>query len=135
MPNEKSMPFGAGKAPLILIVDDSGIARATARRILENAGYRISEAESTRDAIRLFAAERPDVVIMDLMMDDLDGLVAIQAIRKLDPDAGIIVSSATADPHYVVSAAKLQIAAFLQKPTEPQRLVATVEKVVASRPG
>jgi DNA-binding NtrC family response regulator len=116
--------------PLILIVDDTPLARTTLRRTLEARGYHIVEAGSTEEAIRVYREEWPDVVTMDMLMDGLNGIIAIQALQRIDHNAKIIVCSATSDQSFVTGAAKLGVEAYLNKPIDSERLIAAIEKAL-----
>jgi two-component system chemotaxis response regulator CheY len=116
--------------PLILIVDDTPIARTNLRRILEQRGYTVIEAGSTQEAVARYREEWPDVVTMDMLMDGLNGIVAIQALKSLDHNAKIIVCSATADKSFVAGAVSLGVEAYLNKPVDPERLLAAVENAL-----
>jgi two-component system chemotaxis response regulator CheY len=117
--------------PLILIVDDTPMARTTIRQTLEGHGYGIVEAGSTAEAIRVYREEWPDLVTMDMLMDGLNGIIAIQALQRIDPQAKIIVCSATADKSFVAGAASLHVEAYLNKPIEAQRLLDAVATALA----
>jgi two-component system chemotaxis response regulator CheY len=121
--------------PMILIVDDTPIARTTLRRALEPRGYHIVEAGSTADAIRVYREEWPDVVTMDMLMDGHNGIVAIQALKHIDHNVKIIVCSATSDQSFVSGAAKLGVEDYINKPVDTERLIAAIEKAIASRNG
>jgi CheY-like chemotaxis protein len=118
--------------PLILIVDDTPIARTTLRRLLEPRGYHVVEAGSTADAIRVYREEWPDAVTMDMLMDGHNGIVAIQALKRIDHKVKIIVCSATSDQSFVTGAAKLGVEEYLNKPVDAERLVAAIEKALAA---
>jgi len=117
--------------PLILIVDDTPLARQTLRRTLEGHGYHVIEADSAEDAIRVYAEEWPDLVTMDMLMDRHNGIAAIRALRQLDHKAKIIVCSATSDQSFVAGAAGLGVESYLNKPVATERLIAAVEKALA----
>ena len=119
--------------PLILIVDDTPLARTTLRRALEQRGYHIVEAGSTEEAIRVYREEWPDVVTMDMLMDGLNGIVAIQALQHIDHNAKIIVCSATSNQSFVAGALTLGVEAYLNKPIDPERLLAAIEKALAKK--
>jgi two-component system KDP operon response regulator KdpE len=76
--NVSASPQGA----LILIVEDDLATRQVLARELAGAGYRIVEAETGAGALERFAARRPDLVLLDLGLPDIDGLQVIRAIRK-----------------------------------------------------
>jgi two-component system, chemotaxis family, chemotaxis protein CheY len=116
--------------PMVLIVDDTPIARTTLRRALEPRGYHIVEAGSTADAIRVYREEWPDVVTMDMLMDGHNGIVAIQALKHIDHNAKIIVCSATSNQSFVSGAAKLGVEDYINKPVDTERLVAAIEKAL-----
>lgn len=113
--------------PLVLIVDDTPLARTTLRRMLEERGYHVVEAGSTQEAIRVYRDEWPDVVTMDMLMDGPNGIVAIQALKHIDRDAKIVVCSATSDKSFVAGAATLGVEAYLNKPVDPERLLTAIK--------
>jgi two-component system chemotaxis response regulator CheY len=117
---------------LILVVDDTRLARMTLRLILEERGYRVVEAGSTQEAIRVYRDEKPDAVTMDILMEGHNGIIAIQALRSIDKQAKIIVCSGTSDQSFVAGAAALGVEAYLNKPIDPKRLVAAIEKALGA---
>jgi two-component system chemotaxis response regulator CheY len=117
--------------PLILIVDDTPLARTTLRRTLEQRGYGVVEAGSTQEAIQVYREEWPDVVTMDMLMDGLNGIVAIQALQRIDHRAKIVVCSATSDKSFVSGAITLGVEAYLNKPVDPERLLDAIAKALA----
>ncbi len=119
--------------PLVLIVDDTTLARKVLRGILESRGYTVVEADSTAAAIRVYRESWPDVVTMDMLMDVHNGIIAIQALQCIDPRAKIIVCSATADQSFVAGAASLGVEAYLNKPIDPERLISAIETALAKR--
>ena len=78
----------------VLIVDDSSLTRRNLRQILETAGCAVVEAENGLDALERYFLEKPDVVMLDLVMRGMYGLDVLQKIRELDPRARVIVVSA-----------------------------------------
>ena len=78
----------------VLIVDDSGLARRRLRQILESAGYEVAEAEDGLNALERYFLEKPDVVMLDLVMKGMYGLDVLTKLRELDPDVKVIVVSA-----------------------------------------
>lgn len=119
---------------LILTVDDTRLARTTLRLILEERGYRVVEAASTAEAIRVYREQKPDVVTMDILMEGHNGIIAIQALRSIDKHAKIIVCSGTSDQSFVAGAAALGVEAYLNKPIDPKRLVAAIEMALGKTP-
>ena len=88
-------------APLkLLIVDDHAAMRGTLRLIFEGQLVTLVEAATGEEAIRLFTAERPDWVIMDVRMPGMGGIKATKAIRQLDRTARIVLISQFAESEH-----------------------------------
>lgn len=119
--------------PKVLLVDDSALARRSARRALEHAGYDVVEAEDGLSALERYALDKPDVVLLDLVMKGMYGLEVLAKLRELDPAARVIVVSAdvqTSSHDLVRDAGGV---AFLNKPVEPQQIVDTVSSALDRR--
>ena len=78
----------------ILLVDDSGMARRGARQILEGAGYVVAEAEDGLIALERYFLEKPDLVLLDLVMKGMSGLDVLKKLHEMDAQARVIVVSA-----------------------------------------
>ena len=118
----------------VLLVDDSALARRQARRALEDAGCTVLEAEDGLSALERYAVERPDVVLLDLVMKGMYGLDVLGKLREIDPAARVIVVSAdvqTSSRELVRAAGAI---GFLNKPASPEHIVQAVEEALASRP-
>lgn len=114
----------------ILLVDDSGLARRSAKRALQDAGYTVLEAEDGLSALERYALERPDVVLLDLVMQGMYGLDVLSKLREIDPAAKVIVVSAdvqTSSRDLVRDAGAF---GFLTKPTQPKEIVESVARAL-----
>lgn len=78
----------------VLIVDDSALSRRIMRGILEPAGHQVAEAPDGIVALEKYFLDRPDLVLLDLMMHGLSGLEVLGKLRELDPGARVVVASA-----------------------------------------
>jgi len=95
--------------PRVVVVDDTSEARRLIRRILQSQGdFEISEATNGREAIELVTKERPDLVILDLMMPEVDGFAVLDALRGTPETANIPVIVATAKELTVDEKSRLQ---------------------------
>src|SRR5689334_15763057 len=99
----------------LLIVDDHAAVRRTLRQSFDALGVTILEADSGEEAVRIFAAEHPDWVIMDARLPGMSGLQATQAIRRLDPRARIIAISQFTDAEYVDEVRRAGAMTFVSK--------------------
>ena len=116
----------AAKLPKILIVDDEPQILRFLRASLPAHGYECVEASTGSQAIRAFATERPDALILDLGLPDLDGFAVIQAVRAsaLTP---IIVLSARSDVDGKVKALELGADDYVTKPFDMAELLARLK--------
>jgi len=115
----------------ILIVDDSGLARRTLRGILESAGYEVVEADDGVNALERYFLERPDVVMLDLVMKGMYGLDVLTKLRELDQHAKVIVVSAdiqTSSHELVEEAGGV---AFVNKPYDKQDILKALDAALS----
>jgi CheY-like chemotaxis protein len=99
----------------LLIVDDHAPLRRTVRQLFAEPGVTLLEACSGEEAVKVYRAERPDWVVMDIRMPGMGGLKALEALRQLDPEARVIVISQFTDPEYVEQARRAGAVEFVNK--------------------
>jgi two-component system chemotaxis response regulator CheY len=114
----------------LLLVDDSGLARRSMRAILESAGFQVIEAADGMAALEQYFVERPDVVMLDLVMKGMYGLDVLAKLRELDPAARVIVVSADVQDSSHEMAMAGGASAFLNKPIERERVLSVVRTVL-----
>jgi signal transduction histidine kinase len=104
--------------PLILIADDDEMERFLQREVLEPAGFDIVEAKSGAAALKLFAECRPDLVVLDVMMPEMNGFEACQAIRALPSgrNAPVLMATALDDIASIDQAYRAGATDFIGKP-------------------
>jgi two-component system chemotaxis response regulator CheY len=115
----------------VLLVDDSALARRSTRRVLEEAGYTVVEAEDGLSALEQFAVEKPDVVLLDLVMKGMYGLDVLQKLRELDPAVRVVVISADIQTSSRDMVKAAGAAAFINKPVTTGQIVKTVAEVMS----
>ena len=111
----------------VLIVDDSALTRRSLRQILETAGCEVIEAENGLDALERYFIEKPDVVMLDLVMRGMYGLDVLQKIRELDPAARIVVVSADIQTSSQDMAGEAGAAAFINKPFDRTDILSALD--------
>lgn len=114
----------------ILIVDDSGLARRRARGILEGAGFEVIEAEDGMAALERYFVDKPDIVLLDLVMKGMYGLEVLQRLRELDPAARVIVVSADVQTSSHELVAQGGAAGFLVKPIDANEILTLVRSTL-----
>ena len=105
----------------VLIVDDSALARRNLRQILESANCEVDEAEDGLSALERYFLEKPDVVLLDLVMRSMYGLDVLEKIRQLDPLAKVVVVSADVQISSQQLVDQAGAMAFITKPLLPSR--------------
>ncbi|MGB4069091.1 MAG: response regulator [Nitrospira sp.] len=83
--------------PSVLVVDDQDQVRQLIRETLEQAGYEVEEASNGKEGVERYRAKSADLVIMDLLMPDQDGLEAIMTLRREFPDTRVIAMTGASD--------------------------------------
>ena len=115
----------------VLIVDDAAFMRLTIRQMLESHGHSVAaEASNGLEAVWRYKEVKPDVVILDLTMPEMNGLDALDHIREHDPKAKVIVCTAMGQHTMVAQAIEKGAKDFIVKPFEVGRLIAAIEKVM-----
>ncbi len=113
----------------ILVVDDAAFMRMLIKDALAKNGYtNIIEAADGEAACEVYAAEKPDLVIMDITMPNKTGLDALKDIKESDPTAKVIMCSAMGQELIVVDALKFGALDFIVKPFKAGRIIQTVQK-------
>ena len=110
----------APQQPLVLVVDDDMMMRILARETLEQAGFRVEEAEDGQAAVSAFETLRPHVILLDVMMPVLDGFEACAAIRRLEGGERVPVLMMTGlnDPDAIDRLYAAGATDFITKPVE-----------------
>ena len=115
----------------IMLVDDAAFMRMMIKDTLTQNGYtNIIEASDGEIACNTYASEKPDLVIMDITMPNKTGIEALRDIKASDPSAKVVMCSAMGQESMVVEAIKLGALDFIVKPFKPDRILATVQKII-----
>jgi len=115
--------------PKVLIVDDAAFMRMRTSKLLSEAGYEVIQAENGLEAVQKYREHRPDVVLLDITMPEMDGLTALKEIRAIDANAKVAMLTALGQQQVVLEAVKAGAKDFLVKPADSERVLATVAKL------
>lgn len=119
----------------VLLVDDHPIVRAGCRKLLESElKAAVIEAEDAESAYRLFVAERPGVVVLDLTLPGAGGLAVLERMRAWDPGARVVVFSMHEEAVFAARALKAGAIGYVPKSRPPQELVEAVRQAARGEP-
>jgi DNA-binding response OmpR family regulator len=113
----------------VLVVDDDDDIRTLVAELLRRAGYAVHEAANGREGLRTFHAERPDLVLLDVSMPELDGWETLERIRELS-DVPVLMLTAKAQEADRVRGLRGGADDYVQKPFAREELLARVEAVL-----
>ena len=115
----------------ILICDDAAFMRMMIKDILTKNGYNIAgEAENGQKAVEKYAELKPDLVLMDITMPEMDGIEALKRIKAAGPSASVIMCSAMGQQAMVIESIQSGAKDFIVKPFQADRVIEAVQKVV-----
>ena len=115
----------------ILVCDDAAFMRMMIKDILTKNGYNIAgEAENGLKAVEKYNETKPDLVLMDITMPEMDGIQALKKIKEMDPNAKIVMCSAMGQQAMVIEASQSGARDFIVKPFQAERVLEAVKKVV-----
>ena len=115
----------------ILICDDAAFMRMMIKDILTKNGYTVvGEAENGAKAVEKYAELKPDLVLMDITMPEMDGIQALKEIKKIDGGAKVIMCSAMGQQAMVIESIQAGAKDFIVKPFQAERVIEAVKKVV-----
>ena len=119
-------------AKTILVADDALFTRMMLRNILTENGYTaIVEAETGTEAIWAYERWKPDLVIMDINMPEMDGMAAAKSIMGIDPQAKIIICSALGEKQLMLEALEEGVKDFITKPFQPDKVIDVIRRILS----
>lgn len=115
----------------ILIVDDAAFMRMMIKDILEKNGFEVvGEAPDGAQAVDMYKELGPDLVTMDITMPEMDGIAALKEIKKMNPEAKIIMCSAMGQQAMVIDAIQAGAKDFIVKPFQADRVLEAINKAL-----
>jgi len=111
----------------VLIIDDDAALRRSIVAYLQDSGYQVHEADGGHEGLRLFAKLKPDLVLTDLMMPELDGLGVVTAIRQTAPETPVVIISGNGSVSYAIDTVRQGAWDYITKPIHD---FASLEQVI-----
>lgn len=123
---------GSSVTRRVLIVDDAVVMRMMIKGILAKSGFDVvGEAQNGVEAVEKYVELQPDLVTMDVVMPEMDGIAAVREILAHDPSARIVMCTSMGQQALVVEAIQAGARSFITKPFQPPKIVETLNKVLA----
>lgn len=113
----------------LLISDDSKLLRKKLRAELEALDCEVIEAENGKEAILKEMNEKPDGVILDIVMPEVGGIEALQVIREVSPEVPVVMLSSAGTPQKLMQTLKMGAIDFIQKPYSSEQIKKAVEQI------
>jgi DNA-binding response OmpR family regulator len=112
----------------ILIVDDDADILTVLRRMLDGSGYQVESAGSGPEALQKIGLFRPDVVLLDLMMPQMNGIDTLRRIHEMETEPRVIMITAFGDIGSYIDAIEWGAMEYINKPFERDELIQAIEK-------
>jgi two-component system, chemotaxis family, chemotaxis protein CheY len=117
----------------VLVVDDSSLSRRISRRILEDAGHAVVDAADGLAALERYALNRPDVVLLDVTMAEMDGLEVLRQLRAMDSAARVVMVTADVQTSTRTLAESGGAVGFVAKPLASEAVLRAVAAALAGQ--
>ena len=114
----------------VLVVDDSEFMRQVLKNILKDEGYEIIETGDGEEAVEQFKVEKPDLVLLDIVMPKKDGVAVLGSLKKIDSDANVIMITAVGQESIIKDCQSLGANGYILKPFDEKQVLDTVKKVL-----
>jgi two-component system, chemotaxis family, chemotaxis protein CheY len=115
----------------IMVVDDAAFMRMRCSKLLQENGYEVMEAANGVEAVKKYLECKPDGVLMDITMPDMDGIATLKRLVELDSSVKVAMVTAMGQQSLVIEALKSGAKDFVVKPFNAERVLAAVKKITA----
>jgi EAL domain-containing protein (putative c-di-GMP-specific phosphodiesterase class I)/CheY-like chemotaxis protein len=123
-------PAATPDRPKVLVIDDEPMVLRSWRRLLEAAGFAVEVLDDSAQVRAVLERSRPEAVVTDIGMSGLDGFGVLQAVHERAPDVPVLLATGAAHLESAIRAVEGGAFRYLEKPVDPERLVAAVTEAV-----
>jgi len=114
----------------VLIVDDESAIRESLSGVLEDEGYKTFVAENGQQGLDIASAEKPDIVLLDIWMEGMDGLEVLSRLKRRNPELPVVMISGHGTIETAVQATQKGAYDFIEKPPQVERLLLTISRAI-----
>ena len=111
----------------ILVVDESNLSRRISRKILQEAGHEVVEAEDGVAALERYFLAQPDAVLLDIPLKGMSGIEALGKLRELDPHARVVIATADIQSSTRALTREAGASGFITKPLAAEQVVCAID--------
>ena len=115
----------------IMVVDDAAFMRMRCTKLLQDNGYEVMEAANGIEAVKKYVESKPDGVLMDITMPDMDGIATLKKLVEIDSTVKVAMVTALGQQSLVTEALRVGAKDFVVKPFIVERVVAAVKKITS----
>src|SRR6185369_2136853 len=115
----------------VMVVDDSAMSRRSLKRILESANYDVIEADDGMAALEKYFLEKPDLVMLDMLMKGMYGLEVLSKLLEMDKDARVVIVSADIQNSTREMAKEAGALEFINKPFAAESVLNIVTRILS----
>ncbi len=114
-----------------MVVEDEGVANELLSSTFKNFFSEVSSAFNGKEAIEMFERIKPDIVFVDIVMPEMDGIELSRRLREINPNQIIIVISASNDIQKISESIEIGVNSFIQKPIDTKKIIELLSNVTA----
>lgn len=114
-----------------MVVEDEGVANELLSSTFKNFFSEVSSAFNGKEALEMYDRLRPDIVFVDIIMPEMDGIELSRKLREIDPNQIIIVISASNDIQKISESIDIGVNSFIQKPIDTKKIIELLSNVTA----
>ena len=123
-------PQQRAHAATVMVVDNAPFMRTRCAELLTRSGYHVVEAASGAEALARYEETKPDAVLMDIDMPDMDGVQALKKLVSIDPNVKVAMVTAMGQRSIVMECLRSGAKDFVLKPFDPERVMAAVKTML-----
>ena len=117
----------------ILVIDDETIVCESFKKILSNEGYKVDTKSHPHDGLKLATSHAYDLVFLDLIMEEMDGMELFQNLRKKDPDVPVVIVTGYPSMSTAIESVRLRASDYILKPFTPEEILKSVDNVLRQK--
>lgn len=114
-----------------MVVEDESVANELLSSTFKNFFYEVSSAFNGKEALKLYDEQHPDIIFIDIIMPEMDGIELSRKIRELNPNQIIIVISASNDIQKISESIEIGVNSFIQKPIDTKKIIELLTNVTS----